>query len=75
MSRRVGDLAVRNGSYTKDGEEKNRYVNVGALMADDEGRFFILLDRTFNPAGIVDRGDKTNILISVFDIEDSPASS
>jgi len=60
------DLAVKTGTYQKDGETKNRYLNVGSVMEDDNGGSFILLDRTFNPAGVPNPDDKQSVLISMF---------
>lgn len=63
--KKVYDLAVKVGSYTnKDGQEKGRYQNVGAVMESDKGRF-ILLEKTFNPAGIQD--GKGSVLIHMFE--------
>ena len=60
------DLSVKTGTYQKDGETKNRYLNVGSVMEDDNGGSFILLDRTFNPAGVPNPDDKQSVLISMF---------
>lgn len=69
-AKKVKDLAVKTGSYTVNGETKGRYKNVGSLMKSDDGNFFILLDKTFNPAGVPGDPDRDNILISVFDLRD-----
>ena len=59
------DLVIKTGSYKNNqGEEKNRYKNVGACMEGQNGGMFLLLDRTFNPAG-VDEGEAC--LISMFE--------
>lgn len=59
------NLAVKTGEYTnKDGQVKGRYQNVGAIMESDKGQF-ILLDKTFNPAGIQD--GKNSVLIHMFE--------
>lgn len=58
------DLAVKTGSYEKNGETKNRYQNVGVMIEGNNGPY-ILLDKTFNPAGIQDGKDK--VLISMFE--------
>lgn len=58
------DLAVKTGTYQKDGQEKGRYQNVGAVMEGEKG-MFILLDKTFNPAGIQD--GKGSVLIHMFE--------
>jgi len=36
-SRKIYDLAVKTGTYQSQGETKNRYMNVGALMESDDG--------------------------------------
>lgn len=59
-------LRVKVGEYVQDGETKNRYLYIGAVMKGEYGSF-ILLDKTFNPAGIVD--DKPNVLISMFPVD------
>lgn len=45
MSNRLThDLACVVGKYTKDGQEKNRYVNIGKAFTDDEGRISLKLE-------------------------------
>lgn len=58
------DLAVKTGTYEKDGQTKNKYQNVGVIMEGDKGPF-ILLNKTFNPAGIQD--GKESVIISMFE--------
>jgi hypothetical protein len=61
------DLAVRIGSYTaRDGAEKGKYLNVGALMQKDDGGKFILMNRTFNPAGVPNPDNKDSFIVSMF---------
>lgn len=61
------DLVIKVGEYTNaQGEKKNRYQNVGAIMEGDNGPF-ILLEKTFNPAGIQD--GKNSVLISMFEVK------
>lgn len=69
-SKKVKDIAVKTGTYTKDGQEKGRFENVGSLMKSDDGSFFILLKRTFNPAGITVEDGRDQIILSVFDLKD-----
>lgn len=65
MARKTHDLAVKTGNYTDNqGNQKNRYENVGALMQGDNGPF-IMLKRTFNPAGAPT--DRDTVLISAFE--------
>lgn len=59
------DLAVKTGEYqNNNGETKARYENVGAVMRNDNGQF-LMLKRTFNPAGVP--GDRDTVLISMFE--------
>jgi len=65
--KKVKDLAVKTGSYTKDGQEKGKWRNIGALMQDDKGGQFIFIDRAFNPAGIPFKEGSESIMVSMFD--------
>ena len=60
----VYKLAVKTGTYEKDGQTKNKYQNVGVIMEGEKGPF-ILLNKTFNPAGIQD--GKESVIISMFE--------
>lgn len=70
MTKKIKDLAVKVGSYVKDGKEKGRYINIGMVMQKDDGGEFILLNRTFNPAGVPNPDNKDSIIISSFDVRD-----
>lgn len=72
-SKRIKDLAVKTGSYQdRDGKEKGRYENVGGLFKSDDGSVFVMLKRTFNPAGVPDLSGKggDSIVIGAFDLKD-----
>lgn len=69
-SKKIKDLAVKTGSYVSNGETKNRYINVGSMMKSDDGSVFLLLNTTFNPAGVPNPENRDNVLISVFDLRD-----
>jgi len=71
-TKKAYDLAVVVGHYTDNaGAEKSRYQNVGVVLVKDDGGKFILLDRSFNPAGIPFDGSKGNtILVSMFEPKD-----
>lgn len=71
---KVKDIAVKTGTYQKDGQTKGRYENVGSLMKQDDGSFFILLKRTFNPAGVHVEDGRDQIIMSVFDLKDRDSS-
>lgn len=69
-SKKIRDVVVKVGEYTdrNTGETKGRFENVGALMQndDDAGSFFIMLKRTFNPAGVPKQDDRESILLSCY---------
>lgn len=65
MAKKVYDMAVKVGTYQKDGETKNRYQNIGAVLQGDNGPYMIM-DRHFNPAGIPNPEDRENLIISLF---------
>lgn len=61
------DLVVKTGSYTNNqGETKNRYENIGSMMQGDNGPF-IIMKRTFNPAGVINPENKDSIIVSCFE--------
>ena len=64
-TKKLADLAVKIGTYEKDGQPKGRYVNIGAVMDGDNGQY-LLIDRHFNPAGVPNPDNKNSILVSVF---------
>jgi hypothetical protein len=65
--KKLYDLAVKVGSYTDhEGNDKGRYVNAGSIMEKDDGGRFILLNRTFNPAGVPNSDNKDSVIISMF---------
>lgn len=64
--KKVKDLAVVTGTYTKDGQTKNKYKTVGAMVENDKGQF-LFLDRSFNPAGVPFKEGSESIIISLFD--------
>lgn len=69
-SKKIYDLMVKTGEYqTSSGEKKGRWLSVGRVMQTDDGREFIMLDRTFNPAGVPDLTGKGGdaVLISKFE--------
>ena len=61
------DVACKCGSYEKNGETKNRYINVGVILEKEDGGKFMLLNRTFNPAGIPNPDNKDTVLLSFFE--------
>jgi hypothetical protein len=64
------DLSVKTGEYTDgQGQTKGRYMNIGVMMENDKGPY-ILLNRTFNPAGVPGNSDRDNIMVSLFEPRD-----
>ena len=65
----VKDLMFPNGTYTNnDGEEKTRWIKVGALFTRADGKQSILLDAI--PCG---RNDKGELWLSAFAKTAAPA--
>ena len=80
MSKKVYDLAVKIGTYkNRDGEEKAEYLNIGAIIEKDDGGRFMLMNRTFNPAGVPNPDNNKTFIVSMFSAEkkseDKPAVS
>ena len=70
MAKKKYDLAVKTGSYEKNGETKNRYQNIGSVFEGDHG-FYMVLDRTFNPAGVPNPEDRSSLIVSMFEPRDN----
>lgn len=68
--KKTHDVVVKVGSYEKDGQTKNRYENIGSRMEKEDGGAFILIRRTFNPAGVPNPDNKDSIIISLFEVKD-----
>lgn len=65
MSKRY-DVVAKVGEYQdRNGETKPRWKNVGAVITTDKGHA-LLLDKTFNPAGLAEPG-RESILLSLFE--------
>ena len=60
------DIVAKVGTYTQNGETKGRFMNVGVMMEKD-GRPYILLNRTFNPAGINNLDGRDTVLLSLYE--------
>jgi hypothetical protein len=61
------DLVVKVGEYTDgQGQTKGRFKNVGVVMDGKNGPY-ILLDRTFNPAGVGGNDGRESIIISMYE--------
>lgn len=69
--KKTHDCAVATGSkYTVNGQEKNRYENVGGILSDeDTGRITVMLKATFNPAGIPRKEGSDYIFINCYPVK------
>lgn len=68
MMAKTHDLAVKVGTYTDQyGKEKNKYLNIGVVLDGQHGPY-ILLNRTFNPAGVPCDPSKDSIIVSMFSL-------
>ena len=65
--KKTHDLCVKIGTYEKDGEEKNNYLNVG-FVAEGEYGEILFLSKMFNPAGVPGQEAYINIPIVKFPI-------
>jgi hypothetical protein len=66
MATKKYDLAVKTGTYISNGQEKGRYENIGSVFQGDNGPFLVL-KRTFNPAGVPNPDDKDSVIVSCFE--------
>ena len=65
------NLSVIVGEYTNAmGESKKRWKTIGKVLQKDDGSKFLIIDRTFNPAGVPNKDDRDSIAISTFAIDD-----
>lgn len=66
-SKKTHDIAVKTGEYQdREGNTKGRWQNIGALMEGDDGNLFIVLERTFNPAGVPNPDSRASLIASCF---------
>ena len=66
------DLVVITGTYTDaDGKSKHSHTNVGSLMQNKDGGKYLLLKKTFNPAGVMSSPEHSHISVSFYDHKDA----
>ncbi len=69
MSEKIYDLAVNLGSYQdRNGNKRANWLNIGGVFKGDDGKSYITLRRSFNPAGVPFNGSNNEdvIFISLF---------
>jgi len=69
------NLCVANGAYTKDGQEKTRWVTVGHLHESQDGKEYITLDRHINLAGLEHKEGETRVFANLFSVQSDRQSS
>lgn len=75
MTKKIKDLAVATSKYTdRAGNEKTNWQNIGSIMEKDDGGKFMILSRTFNPAGVPNPDNKDSLIVSMFDIREKEQS-
>ena len=53
MTKKTHDLAIKTGTYTnREGEEKGRYLNIGSILAHEDGGISVKLNCI--PVGLTD---------------------
>lgn len=73
MATKKYDIAVKVGEYQdRNGQTKGRYLNVGAVIQGDKGPY-IVLERTFNPAGVPNPDNRSSLILSLFEPRDPNA--
>jgi hypothetical protein len=60
------NLAVANGTYEKDGQQKTRWVNVGKILEKD-GKEFMLIDPLVNFAAFPREQGKDMVMVGIFE--------
>ena len=66
----IYDLAVKTGEYIDaQGMTKGRYVNIGRIMKKDDGGSFVIMERTFNAAGVPNPENRSTFIASLFPVE------
>lgn len=69
------DLSVAVGVYTdRSGEQKKRWKTIGSIVETQGGGKVILIDATFNPAGVPREPGRDQIMISMFTPNEKTAS-
>ena len=64
--KKLYDIVAKTGEYTgKDGETKAKWLTVGSILEGDKGPF-MLLEKWFNPGGVVDAKGGSAVLLSLF---------
>lgn len=70
MNSKLYNICASTGKFTdRNGNSKNRYINVGAVFNGQYGPY-ITLDAHFNPAGIQRKEGSSSIILYLFKPKD-----
>ena len=62
------DAVVNTGTYQDaSGATKNRSMNVGGVLQRDDGTFFLVLNRTFNAAGVPNPENRDTLIVNFYE--------
>lgn len=65
------DIVAVTGTYqNQQGEQKKRYLNVGAVIDTGNGPF-IVLEKWFNPGALAEQG-RDSVILSLFEPKKKP---
>lgn len=71
MSELKFNAAVKASEYQdKNGNTKARWENVGSVMVDEKNNPFLVLKRTFNPAGVPNPDNRDSVIVYFFPPKD-----
>lgn len=73
--KKVYDLAVKVGTYQKDGQTKNKYTGIGSIIEKDDGGRFMLLDPMINLAAVPREANRDMVMVSMFEPKEKPSSN
>lgn len=71
MAKRTHVLRVKNGEYQTSEGMKTRWITVGSIVENEKGPM-LMIDRSFNPAGVVSSDDRDSIIVSAFKVDEQP---
>lgn len=68
---KIRDLAVKVSEYTDgQGQTKGRYENIGSMMKGEDGGIFLIMKRTFSPAGVPNPEGRDSIMVGCFELKE-----
>jgi hypothetical protein len=75
-TKKIKNLSVALSKYTDhNGNEKTNWLNIGAIFQKDDGGKFMIINRTFNPAGVPNPDNKDSLIVGMFDVKEDDKPS